>query len=179
MEKVRFAPKDAKIIKENPGKTPYEWKALGMSEKGFEKALAQATTDIEPVSDPELEAQEPEKESDLQAEDLDLDEDESEEEDLDDNDDENIRPASKQETSKNKTAIKATAITPANNNQPNKPQKLIPKLTGSVDNTAIKAGHKLHANQVLVRAPNGRINPMGKAFALKLVQNNSGYSIIE
>lgn len=39
-----FAPKDAKIIKQNSDKTPYELLALGISHKAYERLLEQEPT---------------------------------------------------------------------------------------------------------------------------------------
>src|SRR4051812_5134390 len=59
MESIRYAPRDAKIIKDNPGKSPYELQALGISDKAFEKLMSQPTTETEILSDPSLEESSP------------------------------------------------------------------------------------------------------------------------
>lgn len=42
-----FGPKDAKIIKDNPGKTPYELQDLGITGKAFDRLLAGDYTEID------------------------------------------------------------------------------------------------------------------------------------
>ena len=60
-DEIRFAPKDAKIIKDNPGKSPYELKELGLSDPGFEKLMALESTAKNVIADENLseESQEP------------------------------------------------------------------------------------------------------------------------
>lgn len=53
-----FAPKDAKIIRENEGKTAYELLAMGLSEKAFSRLEAGASTD-KPEGPTETEAVQP------------------------------------------------------------------------------------------------------------------------
>lgn len=42
-----FGPKDQKILRENPGKTPYELAELGLTNKAFERLLAGEMPDLE------------------------------------------------------------------------------------------------------------------------------------
>lgn len=50
METKKLSPKDAALLRNNPGATPEELLPLGLSKKGYEKLQVQAAPQIEPVS---------------------------------------------------------------------------------------------------------------------------------
>ena len=59
MEPVTYSNRDAKIIKDNPGKSPYELQELGLSGKGFEKLMTQQNTGGDVIADPNIKDDEP------------------------------------------------------------------------------------------------------------------------
>jgi hypothetical protein len=139
MESIRYAPRDAKIIKDNPGKSPYELQALGISDKAFEKLMSQPTTETEILSDPSLEDSSPVDEVQLSS---------------------------------------STTIDQIQPNIPAQSIPLVPKITTFERSKVATTGQKIGTNQVLIKTPTGKVNPMGREFALKLVAQNSGYTII-
>ncbi len=50
METKKLSPKDAALLRNNPGATPEELLPLGLSKKGYEKLQAATATQIQPVS---------------------------------------------------------------------------------------------------------------------------------
>jgi hypothetical protein len=156
-EKVTYSPKDAKLIKDNPGKSPYELQALGLSGKGFEKLMSQQSTGTEPVADPTI------KEEDESAQAPGVDPYAYQE-----------PPADPEEQEDNQEDDDVKDMAPA----PPKTAPLIPKITQIKQPQTPARAIKLHPNQVLVQTPAGRLNPMGREFAEKLVRMDRNYKII-
>lgn len=156
MEKVRFAPKDARIIKDNPGRSPYELKELGVSDNGFVKLMSLSSIESEIESDPTLEAEENVTtiNSSLQANMPQL--------------------RTKLETDKESGISNQQDLIPTQLYD----QPLIAKITTFEHEPQIKGNSPSHPNQVIVRTPTGRVNLMGREFALKLIRQNAGYTII-
>lgn len=155
MEPVKYSNRDAKIIKDNPGKSPYELQSLGLSNKGFERYMAQQSTGADVVADPSLEEDEVTAQPPLPGSTTSDPSNDPEVED-DEDDDEDESPA------------------------PVKPQTapLIPKITKIQEPETFPSPVKLLPNQVVVKAPNGRTNTMGREFAQKLVKADPKYKII-
>ena len=153
MEPVTYSNRDAKVIKDNPGKSPYDLQALGLSGKGFEKLMSQQSTGAEPLADPTID-----------------DEDESEPAaPAASNTDQQPAPGHEDEDNEDKQDPPASASPPA---------PLIPKITQIKQPQTPAAAVKLLPNQVLVQTPMGKTNPMGREFAEKLVKMDPNYKII-
>ncbi|PUZ25022.1 hypothetical protein DCC81_11960 [Chitinophaga parva] len=168
MEDLKLAPKDAKIYRENPGKTPYELKELGLSNPAFERLMAQTSTNVTVIADPNLEA-----------------------ENASNNGGENqpaLQPPANEppaQTSPTPGApLQPSASAPAldpNNDAPAQPSITNPrigKITNPSSSTANSRHGNLKPNQVWVQGPDGRVNPMGREFAVRLARQNAGYKII-
>ena len=56
METKKLSPKDAAVLRNNPGADPQELLALGLSKKGYEKLQVAAAPQIQPVSVEQAEA---------------------------------------------------------------------------------------------------------------------------
>ncbi len=51
MEYKKFSPRDAKLLKDNEGKTPDELRALGLSERAYRRLLADSIAITQPDAD--------------------------------------------------------------------------------------------------------------------------------
>lgn len=150
MSELKLSNKDAGIVKRNPGKSPYELKELGLSQSGFEKMMAQPTTAVTPIADSALNDPPPEG----------TDEGEK---------------------------VVATPAAEVSASLPINTDKLIPKITevgqdalpvtADVARRTKKTPIGVLPGQVLVTTPQGTTVPMGKEFAIRLVQNDNRYSI--
>lgn len=168
MEDLKLAPKDAKIYRENPGKTPYELKELGLSNPAFERLMAQASTNVTVIADPNLDASSASNNGGG------------------DNDGENQPPANEPpaQTPTPGAPLQPSASAPAldpNNGAPAKPSITTPlpgKITSLSSSAANSNRGNLKSNQVWVQGPDGRTNAMGREFAVRLVRQNAGYKIL-
>lgn len=173
MEDLKLAPRDAKIYRENPGKTPYELKELGLSNPAFERLMAQASTNVAVIADPTLEAENAssdasadtaaETQPPLQPKDNELPAQTA------------PTPGAPLQPSSSAPALPSGNAAPA---QPSITNPLIGKITNPSSSTANSKHGNLNPNQVWVQGPDGRVNPMGREFAVRLARQNAGYKII-
>lgn len=153
MNELNLSNRDFSIVTKNPGKTPYELKELGLSNSGFNKLMEQSTTAVKPVIDTTL------------------------------SDDDSLpKTTPDASNSENTVAAPQEAQIP-----PVQTDTLIPKVTeitgsATVDPRTVSAQKNstvVLPGQVLVKTPAGSEVPMGKEFAIRLVQGDNRYSIIQ
>lgn len=153
MNELNLSNKDFGIFSKNPGKTPYELKELGLSGAGFNKLMAQSSTAVTPVADPNLTDNEPE--TPLPS---------PESADISDPTPEPEKPAQpKPDILIPKVTEFGGATAP------------IAAVTAKRE----KVGTAVLPGQVLVRTPAGSITAMGREFAVRLVQGDNRYSITQ
>jgi len=151
MEKLNLSNRDAKIHRDNPGLSPYELKALGLSEAGFKKLMALDSTDVVAVADPNIQdppAEDPVKEP------------------------EHTAP---QQPPVSSPTPSATVAAPSQFIPKAEPQSA--RISGS-SATALRQAFKANPNQVIVQLPDGKTNTMGREYAQKLVKMNPSIKII-
>ncbi|WP_346318184.1 hypothetical protein [Chitinophaga sp. YIM B06452] len=147
-KKIKFAPRDAKIIKENPTLSPYQLLELGISKPAFEKLMEQPTTDINPEADTSLELEEMPATSAVTE-----------------------IPADKEPVQKETLEVGSGGL-------PVLTPKLTGEMIAGPVQKAVSRRSRLEPGQVMVQTPNGIQNPMGREFAQKLIKQDPRYKII-
>jgi hypothetical protein len=166
MEPVKFSNRDAKLIRDNPGKSPYELKEMGLSNPGFEKLMSQPSTGIVIEADPALtedDTQQAPVQTHSEAE----------------------TPAVTFPPVADPVNISQAAVAPATpavtvTEEGSTPAPvLIPKVTTLQEGNAPAVPTlQMPPTQVVVQTPYGKRTTMGREFAQKLVKQDNRYKII-